>query len=515
MQRSKDGASSAVGLTKLGHEAFRVDKFAQPHPQIASQVGAHDLAGSRETSSQEWEEGEGVEEEDLGQPDCSRVILHFDADCFYAQIEELRDPLLRDKPLGITQKYLVVTCNYPARNAGVTKLMNIDDAKKKCPELVLVPGEDLTPYRNQSDEVLRVLREFGSATQKLGMDEVCVDVTVRCKEMVRKCRAAMHPVTVPCGDNKSSSACELRWCGHVHRSQDGVHSTSRYRPMDLRADAGAQSTRLAAFELMSAHAQESARHNAQQGVLCEYTQARRDALAHLSGDSQAGESVGDTGEGGKRTVARMCASDLAAMCESDLLLMAGSMLASEARAAVCERTGVRMSGGIAHNKLLAKLASGLHKPNDQTSLPASEAANFIRPLPVAVLRGAGYKTCRDLRNVGVENIAQLRALSKQRVMSLLGDRVGANLYEAARARDKSAVENTTAPKSITVEDSFKRCTSWQAISLILKVLAPDLLMRLQEDMMVHNRLPSTLTGMHSVRISINFMLQHKHSTGLA
>ena len=476
-------------------QAFRVFKFAQ-HAHTANHDGAHDIPGSRETSSQEWgeegEEGEDdVEEDDLGgPPDCSRVIMHFDADCFYAQIEELRDPSLRDKPLGITQKYLVVTCNYPARYAGVTKLMNIDDAKKKCPELVLVPGEDLTPYRNASAQVLRVLSESGSATQKLGMDEVCVDVTARCKEMARTWQTALQSVTVPCGETKTSSACELRWCGHVHRSQDGVHSTSRYRPMDLRSD-GAQSTRLAAFEFMSAHAQESVRHNTQQGVVCEYTYARRHASAHLSGDSQ-GASVGDKGEGSE--------SMLLGTCDSDLLLMAGSILAAEARAAVREQTGVRMSGGIAHNKLLAKLASGLHKPDDQTSLPASEAAKFIRPLPVAVLRGAGYKTCRDLKIVGVESVAQLRALSKQRLMSLLGDRVGAHLYEAARGRDKSAVEGTTAPKSITVEDSFKRCTSWQAISLILKVLAPDLLMRLKEDMMVYNRLPSTLTGTQALRM---------------
>ena len=46
--------------------------------------------------------------------------------------------------MGVTQKYLIVTCNYPARATGVTKLMGIVEAKKKCPDLVLVNGEDLT-----------------------------------------------------------------------------------------------------------------------------------------------------------------------------------------------------------------------------------------------------------------------------------------------------------------------------------------------------------------------------------
>ena len=45
----------------------------------------------------------------------SRTIIHFDIDCFYAQVEMLKDPSLKDKPLGIQQKNIVVTCNYPAR----------------------------------------------------------------------------------------------------------------------------------------------------------------------------------------------------------------------------------------------------------------------------------------------------------------------------------------------------------------------------------------------------------------
>ena len=44
------------------------------------------------------------------------------------------------------------------------------------PDLVLVPGEDLTPYRKASASVFSVLSEFGTAAQKLGMDEVCITV---------------------------------------------------------------------------------------------------------------------------------------------------------------------------------------------------------------------------------------------------------------------------------------------------------------------------------------------------
>ncbi|XP_051922878.1 DNA polymerase iota isoform X2 [Hippocampus zosterae] len=106
-----------------------------------------------------------------------RVILHFDLDCFYAQVEMIRNPALRDVPLGIQQKYIVVTCNYVARQQGVTKLMSVTDAKQKCPQLVLVKGEDLTHYRETSYQVTELLLSFCPLVERLGFDENFVDIT--------------------------------------------------------------------------------------------------------------------------------------------------------------------------------------------------------------------------------------------------------------------------------------------------------------------------------------------------
>ena len=50
--------------------------------------------------------------------------------------------------------------------------------------------------------------------------------------------------------------------------------------------------------------------------------------------------------------------------------------------------GCRTSAGIACNKMLAKLVSGLHKPNDQTIMPPPFAAAFLGPLPVRAIPGA-------------------------------------------------------------------------------------------------------------------------------
>ena len=102
------------------------------------------IFSSANFSKMEDEEGiDLIEERD----DHSRTIIHIDIDCFYAQVEMVKDPSLVDKPLGIQQKNIVVTCNYVARQRGVTKCQYISDALKVCPDLVLVNGEDLAHYR--------------------------------------------------------------------------------------------------------------------------------------------------------------------------------------------------------------------------------------------------------------------------------------------------------------------------------------------------------------------------------
>lgn len=109
--------------------------------------------------------------------DHSRTIIHFDVDCFYAQVEEIRDPTLRNKPLGVYQKHIVATSNYIARRFGITKCMTVTDAKRLCPNLVLVNGEDLINYRRMSQNIFDLVHEYASVVEKLGFDENYIDVT--------------------------------------------------------------------------------------------------------------------------------------------------------------------------------------------------------------------------------------------------------------------------------------------------------------------------------------------------
>ena len=75
------------------------------------------------------------------------------------------------KPLHACHDCPACDVQYTARSFGVTKLQGITEAKERCPGLILISGEDLTPYRRASKEILAVLQRFGVA-ERLGMDEV-------------------------------------------------------------------------------------------------------------------------------------------------------------------------------------------------------------------------------------------------------------------------------------------------------------------------------------------------------
>uniref|UniRef100_A0A8C5S8D8 DNA polymerase iota n=1 Tax=Laticauda laticaudata TaxID=8630 RepID=A0A8C5S8D8_LATLA len=152
----------------------------------------------------------------------NRIIVHLDLDCFYAQVEMICNPELRSKPLGVQQKYLVVTCNYEARNLGVKKLMGVKEAKEMCPGLILVNGEDLTRYREFSYRVTELLKTFTPLVERLGFDENFVDIT----ELVERRLTEWKKASLP---NISVS-------GHVYNNQ----TVDFHDPMHGRLAMGSQ-----------------------------------------------------------------------------------------------------------------------------------------------------------------------------------------------------------------------------------------------------------------------------------
>lgn len=114
-----------------------------------------------------------------------KSIIHIDIDCFYAQVEMVRNPELKTVPLGIQQKNIVVTSNYEARTYGIQKCMLVTEALKLCPNLKLVNGEDLHNYRSASNKIFSILLTWKCPVEKLGMDENFIDVTSLVQEKLK------------------------------------------------------------------------------------------------------------------------------------------------------------------------------------------------------------------------------------------------------------------------------------------------------------------------------------------
>ena len=87
---------------------------------------------------------------------------------------EAENPALKTQPLAVQQKQIVVTCNYEARRRGLRKLQLITEAKRVCPDVVIVLGEDLTRFRNTSKELFNFLHDsiWSGQAERLGFDEV-------------------------------------------------------------------------------------------------------------------------------------------------------------------------------------------------------------------------------------------------------------------------------------------------------------------------------------------------------
>jgi DNA polymerase-4 len=131
-------------------------------------------------------------------------------------------------------------------------------------------------------------------------------------------------------------------------------------------------------------------------------------------------------------------------------------LAEDIRRAIVAQTGLTASIGIGPNKLLAKIASGLHKPDAITEITAETAPQVLADLPSTVLWGVGPKTGARLEAaLGVRTVADLRRVSLQALQDLLGPRWGESLYRVCRGEDDSPVVTEWEPKSLSRETTYQ------------------------------------------------------------
>ncbi len=119
-------------------------------------------------------------------------------------------------------------------------------------------------------------------------------------------------------------------------------------------------------------------------------------------------------------------------------------------------TGLTCSIGLAPNKLLAKIASDLDKPNGLTLIRPEDLTTRIWPLPVRTINGIGPKAAAKLEGLGIDTIGELAAADPAWLVERFGKAYGVWLHDAAHGRDDRPVVTHSEPVSISRETTFER-----------------------------------------------------------
>lgn len=325
-----------------------------------------------------------------------RVILAFDLDCFYASVSVRNDPSLTGLPVGVVQKHLVVTSNYMARGLGVAKMSPVKDAVAGCPQLRLVDGSDLAPFRRAASEVRSAIRQrmpAGTPMEYLGLDEIFIDATDAVAEI-----ALLAPKPPPLQGNMQGDV------------QDAAH--------------------------------------------------------------------------------------LGAMAR-------GAALAAELRAHVVKETNLTMCAGIGDSKLAAKIATGIHKPDSQTTFISGPKAveQFLAPKSPRAIPGFGRGYLKRLNECrpDITTVRGLREAFPPGAEAALADALGSSesvaehLLLACQGIDSSAVVPAGPPKIVSSEDSMRFCKTRGVVREKVLALSREMIGRLVDGVDEHGpRHPGTL-----------------------
>ena len=392
-RRTTPGASSRMPIA----HAWRVDASASPAHYVPLR------------SSTPWDAGPRARRV-LVRPTSRALTARAARQC---QVEQRLDPSLRGRPMAVIQYNpndprdmqvgdnrrmddsdgSLIAVSYEARAAGVKRQMRGKEARKACPELVLVQvpvankKSDINVYREAGAEVVTVLSRFATACERSSIDEVYLDISA----------AAME---------------ELRITA-LHDAEPGVEGPAQ---AEERREFAPGEARLAREQ------EQAVRQSVADGTWVAGVDDTKVALASKS-ELRSGLAVVDVAPERQSGLDTWWGRPDHMWTAAEKLLAAGAAVAERMRRAVYEECSFTCSAGkwkmfscspqlghialtrpalaaspllppparagISHNKILAKLGSGLHKPNQQTILPTHAATALLCDLPISRVRGLG------------------------------------------------------------------------------------------------------------------------------
>lgn len=155
-------------------------------------------------------------------------------------------------------------------------------------------------------------------------------------------------------------------------------------------------------------------------------------------------------------------------------------IAARLRREVREGVGLPISVGVARTKFLAKVASGVSKPDGLLVVPPDGELAFLHPLPIERLWGVGAVTARKLRERGIATVGEVAQRNEAALISMLGRASGRHLHALAHNRDPRSVRVGRRRRSIGAQRALRRSPrSWDALEADLVALVDCVARRLR------------------------------------
>ncbi|KAM6575004.1 hypothetical protein CsatA_023331 [Cannabis sativa] len=181
----------------------------------------------------------------------------------------------------------------------------------------------------------------------------------------------------------------------------------------------------------------------------------------------------------------------------DKLLACGAIIVAELRMKVLKETEFTCSAGIAHNKILAKLASGMNKPAQQTVVSLSSVKGLLDSLPIKKMKQLGGKLGSSLQSdLGVKTVGDLLQFPEEKLQELYGVNTGTWLWNIARGVSGEEVQGRLLPKSHGSGKSFpgpRALKTFASVEHWLNELCEELNERICSDLNQNRRIARTLT----------------------
>ncbi|MGZ4532186.1 MAG: DNA polymerase IV [Mycobacteriaceae bacterium] len=131
-----------------------------------------------------------------------------------------------------------------------------------------------------------------------------------------------------------------------------------------------------------------------------------------------------------------------------------SAVAEQIRAEVHATVGITCSVGVARTKSMAKIASGMAKPDGVMVVPLANERDILHALPVSALFGVGARTGEVLAAHGLRTVGELAGTDRRVLQQWVGKSSGAHLHALANGRDDRAVVPDSSEKSVGAEETF-------------------------------------------------------------